>query len=94
MRTLPGDVGDILDRTKRGQFKFHLEHRRLETSVALLVEGMLAAALFLGSTLLLCHGVLAEPYFNISLLGALGLPISLLLVWRVLRATRKSRQEP
>jgi ubiquinone biosynthesis protein len=94
LRTLPGDVSDILDRTKRGKFKFFLEHRRLETSVALLVEGMLAASLFLGSTLLLCHHVLAEPYFETSIPGALGLPVSLLLVWRVLRATRKSRNEP
>jgi len=38
LRTLPGDVGDILERTKRGKFTFHFEHRRLETSVALLVE--------------------------------------------------------
>ena len=80
MRTLPGDVGDILDRTKRGQFKFHLEHRRLETSVALLVDGLLSASLFLGSTLMLCHRVLAEPWLDISIPGALGLPCSLFLV--------------
>jgi ubiquinone biosynthesis protein len=40
MRTLPGDVGNIFDRVKRGKFKFYLEHRRLETSIALLVEGL------------------------------------------------------
>ncbi|HWG45435.1 MAG TPA: AarF/UbiB family protein [Gemmataceae bacterium] len=94
MRTLPGDVGDILDRTKRGQFKFHLEHRRLETSVALLVDGLLSASLFLGSTLMLCHRVLAEPFFDLSIPGVLGLPCSLFLVWRALRATKKTRSEP
>jgi ubiquinone biosynthesis protein len=94
LRTLPGDLSDILHRTKRGKFKFFLEHRRLETSVALLVEGMLAASLFLGSTLLLCHRVLAEPWLDISIPGALSLPISLFLIWRVLWATRKSRFEP
>ena len=94
MRTLPGDVGDILDRTKRGKFKFFMEHRRLETAVALLVEGLLSASLFLGSTLLLCHRVLAEPYLNISIPGILSMPISLFLIWRVLRVTRKSRHEP
>ncbi len=93
LRTLPGDVGDILDRTKRGQFKFHLEHRRLETSVALLVDGLLSASLFLGSTLMLCHRVLAEPWLDISIPGALGLPCSLFLVWRSLRAAKKSRNE-
>ncbi len=94
MRTLPGDLGDILERTKRGQFKFHLEHRRLETSVALLVDGLVSASLFLGSTLMLCHHVLAEPFFDISLPGVLGLPCSLFLVWRVLRMAKKSRNEP
>lgn len=94
LRTMPGDVSDILDRTKRGQFKFYLEHRRLETSVALLVEGLLSASLFLGSTLMLCHAVVAEPWFHISIPGAAGLTASLFLVWRVLRGTKKSRHEP
>jgi ubiquinone biosynthesis protein len=93
MRTLPSDVGDILDRTKRGKFKFFLEHRRLETSVALVVDGLLSASLFLGATLMLCHRVLAEPWLDISIPGALGLPCSLFLIWRVLRATKKTRNE-
>jgi ubiquinone biosynthesis protein len=90
-QTLPGDLGDILDRTKRGRFTFHFEHRRLETSVALLVEGLLSASLFLGSTLMLCHRVLADPWFGVSIPGVLGLPWSLFLIWRVLRTTKKSR---
>jgi ubiquinone biosynthesis protein len=93
MRTLPGDVSDIVDRVKRGQFKFALEHRRLETSVALLVEGLLSASLFLGSTLMLCHRVLVDPFFGVSIPGALGLPWSLFLIWRVLRTTKKGRYE-
>jgi ubiquinone biosynthesis protein len=93
MRTLPGDLSDILERTKQGRFTFHFEHRRLETSVALLVEGLLSASLFLGSTLLLGHRVLPEPWFNISIPGALGLPWSLFLIWRVLRTTKKTRNE-
>src|SRR5579875_614155 len=93
MQTLPGDLSDILERTKRGSFTFHFEHRRLETSVALLVEGLLSASLFLGSTLLLCHRVLPEPWFNISIPGVVGLPWSLFLVWRILRTTKKTRKE-
>ncbi len=93
LRTLPGDVGDILDRTKRGQFKFYLEHRRLETSLGLLVEGLVSASLFLGSTLLLGHRVLPEPWFNVSIPGSLGAVSSSFLIWRVLRATKKSRNE-
>jgi ubiquinone biosynthesis protein len=94
MRTLPGDVVDILERTKRGQFTFHFEHRRLETSVALLVDGLVGASLFLGATLMLCHRVLADPWLDVSIPGALGFPISLFVIWRVLRAAKKTRSEP
>ncbi len=93
MQTLPGDLSDILERTKQGRFTFHFEHRRLETSVALLVEGLLSASLFLGSTLMLAHHVLSEPWLNISIPGLLGLPWSLFLIWRVLRTTKKTRNE-
>jgi ubiquinone biosynthesis protein len=93
-QTLPGDLSDILERTKRGRFTFHFEHRRLETSVALLVEGLLSASLFLGSTLMLCHRVVPEPWLGISIPGVLGLPWSLFLIWRVLRTTKKTRNTP
>jgi ubiquinone biosynthesis protein len=93
MWTLPGDVSDILERTKQGRFTFHFEHRRLETSVALLVEGLVSASLFISSTLMLCHRVIPEPWFNVSIPGLLGLPWSLFLIWRVLRTTKKTRNE-
>ena len=93
MRTLPGDVGDILDRVKRGKFTFYLEHHRLEMAVALLVEGLVTASLFLSATLMLCFKVLAEPYFDISIPGALGILSSMFLVWRTFRAAKKSRNE-
>jgi len=93
MRMLPADVGDILERVKRGQFKLHLEHRRLEAAVAMLVEGMLAASLFLGSSLMLSHRVPPAPFWEISLPGAIGFFFSLFLVWRVFRATKRSRKE-
>jgi ubiquinone biosynthesis protein len=94
LRMMPGDVGDILDRVKRGQFKFHLEHRRLETSITLLADGILTAALFLGATLLLCYKAPPAPFFDISIPGVLGFFPSLFLVWRMFRATKKSRNEP
>jgi ubiquinone biosynthesis protein len=93
MRILPGDVGDILERVKRGQFKFHLEHRRLESSIGLLVDGLLSAALFLGSALMLCFRAPPAPYFDISIPGAIGFFSSLFLVWTMFRATKKSRNE-
>jgi ubiquinone biosynthesis protein len=93
MRTLPGDVGDILDRVKRGKFRFYLEHRRLETSIALLVEGLVTSALFLGASLMLCFKLPPAPFFDLSIPGVLGLLASLFLVWRLFRATKKSRSE-
>ena len=94
MRTLPGDVGDILERTKRGQFTFHFEHRRLETSVALLVDGLVTSAMFLGASLMLCFKVPPAPFFELSIPGVLGFVFSLFLVWRVFRATKKTRNAP
>ena len=94
MRTLPGDVGDILERTKRGQFTFHFEHRRLETSVALLVDGLVTSAMFLGASLMLCFKVPPAPFFDLSIPGVLGFVFSLFLVWRVFRATKKTRNAP
>jgi ubiquinone biosynthesis protein len=93
LRTLPGDVGDILERTKRGKFTFHFEHRRLETSVALLVEGLVTSAMFLGASLMLCHRVMADPWLDVSVPGLLGFLASMFLVWRIMRATKKSRNE-
>jgi ubiquinone biosynthesis protein len=94
MRTLPSDVADILERTKRGQFTFHFEHRRLETSVALLVDGLVTSAMFLGASLMLCFKVPPAPFFELSIPGVLGFFFSLFLVWRVFRATKKTRNMP
>ena len=46
----PGDAVDILERIKEGSFDVHLDHRRLDSIVNRLVLGILAAALFMGST--------------------------------------------
>jgi ubiquinone biosynthesis protein len=94
LRTLPGVVSDILERTKRGRFTFRFEHRRLETSVGLLVDGLVSSAMFLGAALMLCFQVPPAPFYGLSIPGALGLFFSLFLVWRVLRATKKTRNDP
>jgi ubiquinone biosynthesis protein len=75
-----------------------LDHRGLEPSVNRLVLGMLAIALFLGSSLLLSWEVppLLFPettvvgFHRISLLGLTGATISILLGLRLLRAIGKS----
>lgn len=86
---LPRRLSDILQQVQAGQFDVHLDHRGLEPSVNRLVLGMLASALFLGSSLLLSHNV--PPLLaNVSVLGVTGCGLSLALGLRLLRAINKS----
>lgn len=95
---LPGQMMDIIKQVQAGDFDVHLDHRGLEPSVNRLVLGMLASALFLGSSLLLSRQVppviFQEPTMfglhKISLLGLSGCLISLLVGLRLLRAIGKS----
>lgn len=84
----PRRVREILDQVQRGKFDVHLDHRGLEPSVNRLVLGMLASALFLGSSLLVSREV--WPFHGVSLPGALGVLLSALLGVRLLRAISKS----
>jgi ubiquinone biosynthesis protein len=88
---LPRGIVDILQQVQSGSFDVHLDHRGLEPSVNRLVLGMLASALFLGSSWLLANntGPLI-PYVQLSLLGVLGSSTSILLGLRLLRAINKS----
>ena len=95
---LPRRLMDILEQVQTGTFDVHLDHRGLEPSVNRLVLGMLASALFLGSSLLLSRDV--PPLLfrqetilglkDVSLLGLSGCIVSLLLGLRLLRAIGKS----
>ena len=95
---LPRRVMDILEQVRVGKFDVHLDHRGLGPSVNRLVLGMLASALFLGSSLLLSRHVppviFPEPTFlgmhKVSLLGLGGCMVALLLGLRLLRAIGKS----
>jgi len=96
VRNLPHNLGEIMEQIQSGTFDVHLDHRGLEPSVNRLVLGMLASALFLGSSLLLAHEV--PPVINIrwlllrniSALGAFGMVLSLTLGLRLWRAISKS----
>src|SRR6185369_6213185 len=85
---LPRRVGDILKQVQSGKFDVHLDHRGLEPSVNRLVLGMLASALFLGSSLMITHPVL--PIKGISVPGFFGVFVSVGLGLRLLRAINKS----
>jgi ubiquinone biosynthesis protein len=86
---LPRRLTDMLEQMQSGKFDVHLDHRGLEPSVNRLVLGMLASALFLGSSLLVSHNV-PPRYYDVSVLGATGIALSLFLGWRLLKAINKS----
>ncbi|MBX9790149.1 MAG: AarF/ABC1/UbiB kinase family protein [Pirellulales bacterium] len=88
-QALPRGIVDILEQVQTGKFDVHLDHRGLEPSVNRLVFGLLTSALFLGSTLLLSRHV--PPLLRgVSVLGAAGCAVSLLLGLRLVRAINKS----
>ncbi len=101
IEVLPRGIVDILEQVESGRFDVHLDHRGLEPSVNRLVLGMLASALFLGSSLMLSQEVapLLEDIWligrigflqHISLPGAIGIGLSVALGLRLWRAINKS----
>lgn len=97
---LPQRIIQILEQVQSGKFDVHLDHRGLGPSVNRLVLGMLASALFVGSSLMLSYKVppvlfhRQEPTYlglqNISILGLAGCVISVIVGLRLLRAIGKS----
>jgi ubiquinone biosynthesis protein len=99
VEVLPQRIIQILEQVQDGKFDVHLDHRGLGPSVNRLVLGMLASALFVGSSFLLSYQVppllfhKSEAWLgmkNISLLGLSGCILSLLVGLRLLRAIGKS----
>lgn len=99
IEVLPQRVIQILEQVQDGKFDVHLDHRGLGPSVNRLVLGMLASALFVGSSFLLSYHVppllfhQSEVWLgmkDVSLLGLSGCTLSLLVGLRLLRAIGKS----
>lgn len=89
----PRRMIDILAQIQSGKFDMHLDHRGLEPSVNRLVLGLLTSSLFVGSSLMLSQKVWPLIYLfdgQISVLGALGCMMSVLLGLRLIRAINKS----
>lgn len=95
---LPRRLIDILEQVQTGTFDVHLDHRGLGPSVNRLVLGMLASALFLGSSLILSQDVppllFPESTFlglhKVSVFGVTGCVVAVLIGLRLLRAIGKS----
>jgi ubiquinone biosynthesis protein len=92
LETLPRDLADILRRVHSGNFEVRHEHRRLEANVNRLVEGLLTAALCVGSAGLWSHAV-PPTLQGVSIPGVLGYLLSLFLGWRLFRAIGRSNDK-
>jgi ubiquinone biosynthesis protein len=86
---LPGQLAEILQQVRDGSFDVYLEHRRLDTIVNRLVYGILTAALFLGSCQLLSRKI-PPLYAEVSIPGATGCLLSVLMGIQLFRAIKKS----
>ncbi len=89
VETLPRDLGTLLRRIGIGAFELHVEHRRLERTVDRLVQGVLIAALLVGSSLMWAQK--APPTLfdaEISIAGVLGFSLATLLAIRLVYVSR------
>ena len=80
----PKDLANLLDRLRTGQVEIKLDHRHLQTAVNRLVAGILASALFVGSALL-CNQKIPPVAFGVSLPGAGGCILGIVMGIRLLR---------
>lgn len=87
---LPQGIADIIEQMQGGQFDIHLDHRGLEPSVNRLVLGMLASALFVGSSLLLSRAVPPLMWPDVSAPGVFGAFVSIAIGLRLWLAINKS----
>ncbi len=85
---LPRDLAEILRRVRNGTFEMKHEHHQLEATVNRLVLGMLTASFFVGSSIMYSNAAPPAPG-GISLLGATGYVMSLLMAWRLVRTIGK-----
>ncbi len=99
VEVLPQRVLQIMEQVQDGKFDIHLDHRGLGPSVNRLVLGMLASALYVGSSFLLSYQVpplmfhKSEGWLglkDVSILGLAGCTLSVLVGLRLLRAIGKS----
>jgi ubiquinone biosynthesis protein len=85
----PRRVYEFLEQARDGRFDVHLDHRGLEPSVNRLVLGMLASALFVGSSLMLSRHM-PPLLFDTSIFGAAGCLLAMAMSIRLMRAINKS----
>lgn len=94
----PDHVLQLLDQARRGELRMTLEHARIGPTVNRMVLGLMASAVFLGSSLMLAFEVnpvlFAETsllgFHRVSLLGLIGVVGSIFVMLRLLLAINRS----
>ncbi len=98
MQVIPDQLVNLLEQARRGQLLLRLDHRQIGSSVNRLVVGLIASALFLGSSLMLSMNVppvlFREPnvlgLHRVSLLGTFGAIVSIMMMFRLYFAINRS----
>lgn len=85
----PRELADILSQIKRGQFDVNLELRKIDAVINRLVMGVIVAALFVGSSMILSSNV-PPLIWGVSAFGAFGCLVSFTMGFRLVRAIHKS----
>jgi ubiquinone biosynthesis protein len=93
VETLPRDLSTLLRRIGIGAFELHVEHRRLERTVDRLVQGVLIAALLVGSSLMWAAQAPPVLFDDISICGVLGFALAMLLAVRLVYKSRPRDDE-
>lgn len=85
VETVPSALMDIIERFRKETLEIHMEHRGMERSANRLTFGILTAAIFMGSSMVLSAGI-PPLVFGFSLLGVIGYIVSLVMGLRILWA--------
>jgi ubiquinone biosynthesis protein len=92
MTALPRDLNEVMHGIRAGTLSLHLDHRHLDPVVNRLVLGLLTSSLFVGSSLL--WSMKAPPLIRgVSLFGAVGYGLALVLGFRLFRLIHGSEVE-
>lgn len=86
--TAPRNVADLLDQFRSGKVTIKHEHEHLQTAVNRMVLGLLTSALFLGSSQL-CRQPLPPVAYGVSIPGAAGCLVAVLLGIQLVQSIRK-----
>ena len=89
IKALPRELVDVLERTRKGDLEVKINDLGRDRQTNRLTYGIVNASLFLGSALLLAMKM-PPLLFGVSVLGALGLAFSFLLVLNLARALWRS----